>query len=261
MPTLELDFSTCINCGQCAKVCPLNVFKKDANGQVAPQAKAIGRCIECGQCVALCPTNSLTLDGIDPDSLQPVENAPLTDLQRDMLFKGRRSIRHFKDGPVPRDILLAALEDARYAPTGNNTMQTEWVLVEDRAQLRAVGERIANWLEPFDNFYSLVAKSFKAGGDPIFRNAPGLIIAATREDVFSPTQDAAEAIAFLELSLHSRGVGSCWCGYIGWATESGIDLGLPLPAGKKAYGGLLIGMPIFRFRRLPPRPPLKLTVL
>ena len=69
-------------------------------------ARALARCIRCGHCVAVCPKVALTLEHIAPSSLPLIEDAPLSDLQRDMLFKTRRSTRAYKDDPVDRSVLL-----------------------------------------------------------------------------------------------------------------------------------------------------------
>jgi NAD-dependent dihydropyrimidine dehydrogenase PreA subunit len=60
IPALDLD--SCINCGICAKKCPIDVIKMtDAgNGSKMPEInKQI--CIGCGVCVSVCPKGSLAM--------------------------------------------------------------------------------------------------------------------------------------------------------------------------------------------------------
>jgi nitroreductase len=48
----------------------------------------------------------------------------------------RRSIREFKPDPVPRDVLLACLEDARWAPSWSNTQPYRVGIAEGAARQR-----------------------------------------------------------------------------------------------------------------------------
>ena len=137
----------------------------------------LARCIRCGHCVAVCPKAALTLEHIAPSSLPLVEDAPLSDLQRDMLFKTRRSTRAYKDEPVDRNVLLKALEEARYAPTASNCEEVAWLLVEGRDRLHDLASRVADWMSTLTGKYSHVASAFRAGQDPILRGAPSLILA------------------------------------------------------------------------------------
>ena len=135
MVSLELNQDHCIRCGRCISVCPQRILGRHTNGSVDVLHGALARCIRCGHCVAVCPKAALTLEHIAPSSLPLVEDAPLSDLQRDMLFKTRRSTRAYKDEPVDRNVLLKALEEARYAPTASNCEEVAWLLVEGRDRL------------------------------------------------------------------------------------------------------------------------------
>lgn len=260
---LVLNQNLCIRCGRCTGVCPTQVMAKKPDGAVVVVQKALGNCIQCGQCVAACPKGALMLNGITPESLRRIEDAPLSTVQRDMLFKARRSVRMYKDTPVDHELLFSALEDARYAPTAGNSEDVEWILVEGRDKLRAIGARVAEWARHLTGAYSKyakVAQSFDAGLDPILRGAPALIFTHSPASSNWAVLDCTAAISYLELALHSRGIGTCWAGYVLAAASAGTDLGIPLPAGRTIHAGLMIGYPSSRFERIPPRKPVRLVM-
>lgn len=261
MNTLELDQDHCIRCGRCVSVCPQRILGRHPNGGIGIPHGAMVRCIGCGHCVAVCPKSVLTLNHEPPAGLPLIEDAPLSDIQRDMLFKSRRSIRAYRDEPVSRELLLKALEEARYAPTASNSEQVEWLLVEGRDRLHDLGSRVADWMSGMTGRYRHVADAFRAGQDPILRGAPAIIFAHGGANVPWSALDCTAAISYLELALHSYGIGSCWSGFMLAAAGNGVDLGLPLPEGRKLCAGLMIGYPAVHYTRVPPRRPVRLTVV
>ena len=92
----------------------------------------IDLCNRCSHCVAVCPCGAIRHDvlkmeqiiGVNRKNLQP-------DVYRDIIIS-RRSIRQFKDAPVPRDIIEQVLDLARYAPTASNDQNVGYIVVTDK---------------------------------------------------------------------------------------------------------------------------------
>ncbi|MGB6647387.1 MAG: nitroreductase family protein, partial [Bacteroidota bacterium] len=60
------------------------------------------------------------------------------------LLKRRRSVRHFSDRPVPRELLETIIETAATAPSGANKQPWKFVLVDDpelRRNIREAAEK------------------------------------------------------------------------------------------------------------------------
>jgi nitroreductase len=55
-------------------------------------------------------------------------------------IRSNGSVRRFRADPVPRETLLAVLDDARFAPSGGNRQPWRVAVVEDRALRRALAE-------------------------------------------------------------------------------------------------------------------------
>ncbi len=57
----------------------------------------------------------------------------------------RRSIREFKDMPVPYDVLERCVNAARLAPTGRNLQLCEHIIVDDEQLLPQVLDTVGSW--------------------------------------------------------------------------------------------------------------------
>lgn len=55
------DLNLCIGCMTCAKVCPMDVMRFDANAKKSVIAYP-ENCQSCGQCYLNCPSGSLGMD-------------------------------------------------------------------------------------------------------------------------------------------------------------------------------------------------------
>ena len=164
MVSLELNQDHCIRCGRCISVCPQRILGRHTNGSVDVLHGALARCIRCGHCVAVCPKAALTLEHIAPSSLPLVEDAPLSDLQRDMLFKTRRSTRAYKDEPVDRSVLLKALEEARNEKIIGKSQEASLTVTAPAALVATAGS-----FDPsvFEGLFIVASVQFVEGGDEI----------------------------------------------------------------------------------------------
>ena len=140
---LDIDPARCVGCGCGARECPQYLLRIEEKKCVVSD-EDMARCHGCGHCLAVCPAGALVLDGIReplPDCI-PLR---MTAEGRAQLFQGRRSIRHYRQDPVPREVLEICLDMARYAPTGGNTQQVEWICADSPQVLRGVVEGIGGY--------------------------------------------------------------------------------------------------------------------
>jgi len=152
-------------------------------------------------------------------------------------IQGRRSIRRFKQTPVPDGDIEKILDAGRLAPSASNTQPWSFIVVKDRAALkqmadavRAMVERMLPFAESEDQAQRLSA--YKNSYYTFFENAPALIVVLTGpydagtdrllnkmgyadEDVrrlrpLPGLQSVAAAIENMLLAIHALGYGSCW---------------------------------------------------
>lgn len=107
-------------------------------------------------------------------------------------LKSRRSIRKFKQVQPPRDVILKALDVARYAPSAKNSQPWRFIIVDD-PDLKNKLANIHVWAKPL-------------------HDAPLAIVVVCQIDE-SPSSymlDCANATLYLLLALHALGLGAVW---------------------------------------------------
>lgn len=250
--SVALDQKRCTQCGRCVRDCPSHIFALIESG-VQIKEKRLEACLHCGHCNAVCPAQAITLDACNPDTLLPAATTLLNEEQRHGLFRSRRSIRHFKKEALPRDLISAALEDAAYAPTARNSRHVHWQVLTKPETLYAITSEVANAMRGASGRYSQVAKAFDSGTDIILHSAPCLFIAHAPSDWDWGKVDCAIATTYLELALHTRGIGSCWAGFVVATAAQGAVPALQIPPGHSPCAGLMAGFPAMHYAKLPVR--------
>jgi nitroreductase/NAD-dependent dihydropyrimidine dehydrogenase PreA subunit len=268
MSFIEINEKTCNQCGICATECPdhLIAFRPGNFPRSLVRADAI--CIRCGHCVAVCPSGSLSHQD------EPLEKSPeiqeslkVTPEQCEQLIQSRRSVRVFKDQPVPREIIIRLIEDARYAPTGHNNQEVEWLVIDNRKELHRIEELGTEWIQWTMKNNQQVAAAFhmekmlknqQKYHNVFLRGAPVMVITHTAKGSTSPTVaqiDCATALSYLDLAANSLGLGTCWAGFINTMVNTfpPMKAAITLPENQGTYGCMMLGYNKFNYYRIPPR--------
>ncbi len=107
----------------------------------------------------------------------------------------RRSVRSFKDTPVPDDVMEEILEAGKYAPSGRGLQSAVMVVVKDKALIKKLSE--------------INAEIMGAVNDP-FYEAPALIIVFADSTVNTYVEDGSLVIGNILNAAYSLGIDSCW---------------------------------------------------
>lgn len=271
--------STCTRCGACVAVCPARVFAQEQD----VRAVNPGGCILCGHCVAVCPVDAVLHHGFEGQEFPLIPDSVLLDTDKLTAFlRARRSIREFRSKPIPREELEELLNIARYAPTASNVQGVRYALMTDAGQMWALSQRIVKWmtlagklaripgmltlasrgwgrqrLEGYLCALDGILKAVERGRDPIFYNASALIITHARKSNAFGIEDSAYATYQLALAAHAMGLGTCKIGFL--TTVSRYDpvarRMAGVPGGHRMTTALVVGYPVYRYRRLVPRKP------
>lgn len=268
MELFEINQEQCIQCGICAKVCPVGTLSLGTNGIEEPFPQA---CISCGHCVAVCPTSAIDNKKTPKVNQVPLEKFPVLDKKTAQEFlRSRRSIRCYKNIPVPREQLLELVEIARFAPTGSNSQGISYLVVEDTRILHKATESTIAWMEDPNikrlhwSFEHHIRTYREKGKDPIFRGAPHLILGTAQSNFSRARENTIFSLTYLELYATALGLGSCWAGLFEMCAFSNYEPLLKLfniPEGKVLTGAVMVGYPEYRYKRLVDRNPLDVTWL
>ncbi len=154
------------------------------------------------------------------------------------VIRRRRSIRGYRQEPVPEDTLARVLEAARLAPTAANRQPVHLVVVTDpstRGRLRTAYSR--DW----------------------FCTAPVILVGCVepgrawqREDGFNAAEvDLAIALDHVILAATAEGLGTCWvCAF----DEASVKEALGIPAAVRVVAMTPLGFPDAEPARFSRRP-------
>jgi len=157
------------------------------------------------------------------------------------LIKGRRSVRQWKKGEVPDELLRKAVELATWAPNGGNYQGWHFIIVKNKEVIvkmadavQSVADRIASWSETTQ--WQEDVNRYKKNAS-FFRDAPACIsvfasdyqsvmdkVLIARESIdpearqvltfrrSAPTaiQSAAAAVTTMLLAFQQMGLGAVW---------------------------------------------------
>ena len=139
-------------------------------------------------------------------------------------IKTRRSIRNYRDEPIPEKSIEAILEAGRWAPSADNSQPWKFILVRDSE----VKEKLAE---------CFIYGRFIA-------NTPLTIAVTINPNVSShPVEDGAAATQNMLLAAHALGLGACWIGSYGSIYEEKAKDILGVPKGERLLSVVTVGYP------------------
>ncbi|QLY78952.1 nitroreductase family protein [Clostridium intestinale] len=260
MNLITVNQEKCIKCGLCVNECPEHILKLKKNG---PEEAFSEKCIACGHCVAICPREAI--DNIKTPLSKQVSSKKfpkLTQEEAENFLRSRRSIRSYKETPVPKEKLIDLVNIAHYAPSGHNLQNISYFIIDDRKMLDKAVELVIEEFEK-NNVSSEFTKPYREEGiDTILRGASSLILAISDSNFPRGRENSIISLSYLELYAPTLGLGSCWAGMferVAMKEDSQLLKLFNIPLSKKITGAVMVGYPKYIYPRLVDKNPLEFT--
>jgi nitroreductase len=262
--------------------CP-RVFSK-VNGEIIAQADE-NNCNICGHCISLCKSRAIVHSEMDMANFPEANGDAHFETGKFIEFiRSRRSHRHFRNKTIPRADLERLIDACRYAPTGGNAQAVEIIVLENRDKIKRLSDYTVDFfINAGNEVQRLIEQSaaevkelpaglarvrqygerFKlareAGQDPIFHNAPVILIFHAPQDRGAPKDDCVIASTTLSLLARTMGIESTYIGLLVSASQGKreIHAELQLPDGNEILSVLIMGYPRLNYYYAVDRKPIR----
>ena len=288
---IKIDVEHCTKCKECVKDCVADLFYFD-HDLLRLVDSFEDFCIECGHCEAVCPVNVILLKFHEEGELErsslkegvPTYNSFLN------LVLNRRSVRRFKEKAISKDLIEKLLKVGKYSPTGSNSENVYYNIVQDKAIVVAISKHITSKMTKFvtaledpqgrrflkksmseEEFNQAVEnlpktkrilKRIEQGIDFWCWNGELIVIHGDKTIGGIPSNSALAA-AHIMLAAETLGLGTCSLGYLTYfinESQTIRDL-IKIPPNHIVGYSLTMGYPDVKYKRIPARKPSRIKWL
>jgi len=229
--------------------------------------------------MAACPEKAIQVEGLDYN--KDFFDLPETINSFNSLIQSRRSVRAFKDIPVPKDLLEQIVHAITYAPLSFPPVKTEITVIQDKQLIkdslahminlydklmqglknpiakriirRKIGEEryhvIQNHIVPMFNIKLPFMKN--GSEDAITRNAQAMILFHANRQSENYTSDINIALAYALLMAHTLGIGATAIDLIPPAIERTplLKQMFKIPKENIVVASMILGYPKIKYKR------------
>jgi len=258
MGVMRLEREKCTKCGLCIQNCPFRVWETDEDGY--PRQKQEYECFSCYNCMVACQRGAISI--VDPyhvdEGFYATQPHPLpfklpqpprdakgnadewTAIERAVF--NRRSVRNYRDKPVPETLVRRVLEAGRFAPSAGNCQPWKFIVVTNKALIDEMNGAIYNVLNLINTMYKndalvqTLVPAYEAdpkpgtydpriivggvgavlsGALPVLLKAPVVIlIAGDTRAISGPEINIGICGQNMNLVANSLGIRACWVGFV-----------------------------------------------
>jgi nitroreductase/NAD-dependent dihydropyrimidine dehydrogenase PreA subunit len=251
---MNVDPDKCTSCGLCIQNCPFRCWEMGKDE--IPRLKSGYACFSCFNCMVACPVDAISIiqtykveggywdTGFPPvkmpQDLKDTEGNLAKWTEVEWLILNRRSVRNFKEAPVPESLIRRVLEAGRFAPSAGNHQPWKFTVVTDNKFIAELEEVAYNVNAELYNLYikdDTVMKAFAMVGGtlpapvfdyrvmiggfravvgkdlPIFFSAPCVIFLGAHENLNGPELQIGICGQSMNLAAMALGLGCCWSNF------------------------------------------------
>lgn len=270
MPILGIDYEKCSNCNICLTTC--FYLRRDKEKNKVVYNDPMNFCNLCGHCIGRCPEDAIIYEDMGEAYAYEGVRKPETIISYDTLYKflrANRSTRLYRKKNVPVEILEKVFEAMTHAPTGSNLRSERFTILSNQEIIKKLSDAVQEELlkdpkkqyedifpkKQYEDIFSRLANLFR---NPIFFDAPHLIIVDSMRDTNSEENNIGIIITYGRLAAQALGVGTCWNGWTKHAMMNNSKIKELAGIKGKRMGLFTIGYPAnIKYHRSPPRTPKK----
>jgi len=119
-------------------------------------------------------------------------------MEADAALKTRRSVRRYRQDPIPLATLREIVDAARYAPSAGNRQPCELILVHEPELVEKVFPTLA-WIPA-------------VGAPPAGKRPVAYLVVITNGE--PKVSDCSSLVTYALLAAQARGIGTCWLGSV-----------------------------------------------
>lgn len=270
----------CNGCGRCVEACPECILElSEKRPRFEPAAEV--HCIACGHCVMACPTGAARHSAFTDADFHALEESGVSFDSFARLLAARRSVRRFKDEPVPRELIDKVLAAVSTAPMGFPPHTTEVIVFTDRDRIQ---ELVPHMIKGFAALEGMLGNPIgrffvkRATGAPMYRalethvipvtkrarmlyeqrqlerylwHAPAVLLFHADRFATSNLENTWIAVTYAMLAAHALGLGTLVNGLLPPIVDRSKELRAKLGIRKdnQVQAALLLGFPKHRYKR------------
>ena len=284
---MEVDPDSCTSCGLCVDNCPFKCWEMEEGGY--PELRDEYVCFSCCNCMVACPTDAISIVepyhvsggfwATEPHHL-PVK-MPLKPRDKDgnldewnaveRAVLQRRSVRNYKDEPVPDHLIRRVLEAGRFAPSAGNCQPWQFIVITDKALIAKMDEAVVAmskglwatykndelsrawgpWLKPRPMPSSrglsgaASARSSREEMIPSLGAPCVILLAADARAITGPQLNIGICGQNMNLVANSLGIRACWNGFLVSGVPAIADK-IDLKPNWSVITTLVLGWPAFK---------------
>jgi nitroreductase len=230
--------------------------------------------------MAVCPSMAVQIDGVSySEDLFDLPEHNVNEKELLNFLSVRRSVRNFKNKPVPDELIQKILESVWYAPFGSHPEKVQITVINNRKKIEESLPYISKFMDgvvsmienPIASFFAkrIAGKEIfntvknhlypisKLGnykleyGDRISRGAHALIIFHAEKGAEAHTNNSLIYSTYVMLAAHSLGLGATMIEIISAAINKVREVRniFQIPEENEAVMSVIIGYPKYKYKR------------
>ena len=178
---IQIDKEKCVACGACVRDCAVHVLTAGVDGIPAVRPQDERFCLNCQHCLAVCAHGAVTCNGVGFADTLEIERVP-DGATAAALVRQRRSVRQWRNEPIPEDVWRRLVDSLAWMPTGCNDHRLHFTVVRDtarmewfRREMSRIAKRIVRTglLKLFYPGFRRYMDEIMRGDDVVFRDHAG----------------------------------------------------------------------------------------